>query len=69
MPTNTFTDDKFIFFWQLGEPNDYLSNWYPAPFTSEGIRYANTEQYMMAKKALLFKDFAVYSRILEVDPE
>ena len=65
---NTFTDN-FIFFWQLGEPNDYLSNWYPAPFVSEGIRYANTEQYMMAKKALLFKDFAVYSRILEVtDP-
>lgn len=65
---NTFTDN-FIFFWQLGEPNDYLSNWYPAPFVSEGIRYVNTEQYMMAKKALLFKDFAVYSRILEVtDP-
>jgi ribA/ribD-fused uncharacterized protein len=33
-----------------------LSQWYPAPFTAEGVRYATAEHYMMAGKARLFGD-------------
>ncbi len=66
-PTNTFTTANYIFFWQVEEDNGYLSNWYPAPFTAEGIKYVNTEQYMMAKKALLFGDFTMYARIMGTD--
>jgi ribA/ribD-fused uncharacterized protein len=33
-----------------------LSQWYPAPFTAEGVRYATAEHFMMAGKARLFGD-------------
>src|SRR4051794_20835053 len=33
-----------------------LSQWYPAPFTAGGVRYATAEHYMMAGKARLFGD-------------
>jgi predicted NAD-dependent protein-ADP-ribosyltransferase YbiA (DUF1768 family) len=33
-----------------------LSQWYPAPFTVDGVRYATAEHYMMAGKARLFGD-------------
>ncbi|EGQ77772.1 NADAR family protein, partial [Neisseria macacae] len=31
-----------------------FSQWYPAPFEIDGIRYATAEHYMMAEKARLF---------------
>lgn len=43
--------DKFTFFW-----NGPFSNWYPSEFSLEGIRFTHMEQYMMWKKAMLFKD-------------
>ena len=59
----------YIFFWQVGKPNDYLSQWYPRKFDSEGIEYETAEQYMMAKKALLFNDITIYNDIMsETDP-
>ena len=40
------------------------------PFTVEGIRYSTAEQYMMAKKALLFNDYDIYNQVLkENDPQ
>jgi hypothetical protein len=33
-----------------------LSQWYPAPFTVAGVRYATAEHFMMAGKARLFGD-------------
>ena len=33
-----------------------LSQWYPAPFTVDGVRYPTAEHYMMAGKARLFGD-------------
>jgi ribA/ribD-fused uncharacterized protein len=33
-----------------------LSQWWPAPFTVEGFRYATAEHWMMAGKARLFGD-------------
>ena len=60
---------KFVFFWKLGHKNEEFSNWYPCDFIIEGIRYFCVEQYMMAKKALLFDDIAVYQQIMKsLDP-
>jgi ribA/ribD-fused uncharacterized protein len=33
-----------------------LSQWFPRPFSHEGVRYATAEHYMMAEKARLFRD-------------
>ena len=33
-----------------------LSQWYPAPFTVDGVAYATAEHWMMAEKARLFSD-------------
>ena len=58
---------NYVFFWKLGGPNEWFANWYPCSFTLEGIRYVSTEQYMMAKKALLFNDLDVYRQIMATD--
>lgn len=62
---------EYLFFWghQL-EPNgtvskSCLSNWYPAPFMLNGIRYVTTEHYMMAQKAELFGDPGVHHAIMQ----
>jgi len=61
--------DKFVFFWKLTHKNEEFSNWYEAPFTIEGITYSCVEQYMMAKKALMFKDLEIYACIMNcADP-
>ncbi len=41
-----------------------LSNWYPAPFTIDGLTYATSEHYMMAEKARLFGDAAIREQII-----
>ena len=45
------TTDRFVLFW-----NGPFSQWYPSKFTIDGIEYNCCEQYMMAKKALMFGD-------------
>ena len=63
------TSPAFVFFWHEYEEHGHFSQWYPAPFQVEGIRYLHNEQYMMAKKALLFKDTRTYNKIMaESDP-
>ena len=44
-----------------------FSQWYPAEFEEDGVVFSCIEQYMMAKKALLFKDQDIYNRILKED--
>lgn len=44
-----------------------LSQWYPAPFTVDGVRYATAEHYMMAGKARLFGDAEAEERVLAAD--
>ena len=67
-----------VFFWSqksktnngLGE--ECLSNWYPCEFIDPitKIKYFNTEQWMMEKKADLFKDRKIQEQILRTkDPK
>ena len=53
---------KFTFFWGSDSP---FSNWYMSPFVLHGMQYNCSEQYMMYKKARLFKDFDVAEMIME----
>ncbi len=53
---------EFLFFWGHQVPKDgsitksCLSQWYPAPFTIDGLLYPTTEHWMMPEKARLFGD-------------
>lgn len=71
-PASPFANKRtgdFVFFWKVGKSNDYLSQWYPRTFTLEGIEYETVEQYVLAKKALLFDDLTIYKEIMaEPDP-
>ena len=61
---------KYVFFWghRAKVPgvvdSSCLSNWFPAPFEREGVRYATAEHYMMAGKARLFGDEEALRRVL-----
>ncbi|MBQ1883799.1 MAG: NADAR family protein [Bacteroidales bacterium] len=64
-----YTREDFVFFWHE-YPHDpvqktCLSQWYACNFCVSGIEYFTTEQYMMASKALLFKDLDVYQQIFQ----
>lgn len=53
-------ESKYTFFW-----NGPFSQWDTSPFMDvEGIVYNCAEQYMMAQKALLFKDQATFAKIM-----
>lgn len=53
---------KFLFFWGHHPPRSggvgpgCLSQWWPSPFTVDGVEYPTAEHYMMAEKAWLFSD-------------
>jgi ribA/ribD-fused uncharacterized protein len=61
---------KYLLFWghrpqRDGSPGPgYLSQWWPAPFVIDGIRYPTAEHHMMAGKARLFGDESIGRRIL-----
>lgn len=62
---------NFLFFWGHTESPDAgpgkacLSQWYPAPFVVDGIRYPTAEHWMMAQKAALFGDLALFHAIIQ----
>lgn len=64
---------KYIFFW--GHTNNtsedvgkfLFSQWYPSPFTVDGILYNSAERWMMAHKALLFNDHDIAQKILKAE--
>ncbi|MBS1505674.1 MAG: NADAR family protein [Bacteroidetes bacterium] len=61
---------KFIFFWghtqNIEEVGKFVfSQWFNAPFEKDGIEYKTAEHWMMACKALLFKDLEVFERIVK----
>lgn len=53
---------KYLHFWGHAPRRDgalgpsCLSQWWPAPFTVDGVEYATAEHWMMAAKARLFDD-------------
>lgn len=61
---------KYLFFWghtpkKSGQvEKECLSQWYPAEFVVDGVRYSTAEHYMMAEKARLFGDEAVREKII-----
>ena len=56
-----------VFFHLPEEPNGYLSNWYPAEFTIDGVTFSSTEQYIMYRKCKIFGDEEAASAILETN--
>ena len=59
--------DKIICFHLVDEPNGFLSNWYPSPFTLDGLSFTSVEQYMMYRKAITFGDTETAQAILSTD--
>ncbi|WP_033424830.1 NADAR family protein [Actinomadura flavalba] len=60
---------KYLFFWghragRAGAGPWCLSQWWPAAFAVDGVRYATAEHFMMAEKARLFGDAATRAAIL-----
>jgi len=62
--------NKYVFFWghQKNKNNEVtatcFSQWWSAPFVINGVKYATAEHWMMAQKALLFKDTENYNKII-----
>lgn len=56
------TTQTHVFFWRTA---DIYSQWHPAPFSHEGSDYDTAERFMMASKALLFKDLPSYLQIIQ----
>lgn len=53
-------NEEFHFFWK-----GPLSQWFKRDFTVDGIKYNCAEQYMMSRKAVLFKDALALKKIME----
>ena len=60
-----------MFFWGHKKFNEItntcLSQWYECKFTVDGVEYHTAEQYMMAQKAVLFKDDELLQEIMSAD--
>lgn len=56
-----------VLFWHEYETNGGFSNWYMAPFEIDGFTYHSVEQYMMARKAMLFRDEERFVAILKAE--
>lgn len=54
--------DKYVFFF-----GGICSQWVPSKFIIDGIEYNCAEQYMMAQKALFFKDKEQQQKIMNTD--
>lgn len=60
----------FLFFWGHRPSPDgriiksCFSQWWPAPFEVNGVKYTTAEQFMMAEKARLFADLGTLEKIL-----
>ncbi|MEK2471412.1 NADAR family protein [Streptomyces noursei] len=61
---------KYVHFWGHRPPRgggigaSCFSQWWPSPFTVDGVRYATAEHWMMAGKARLFDDADAERRAL-----
>jgi len=67
---------EFLLFWGHTTAKDgsinasCFSQWWPCEFTVDQVTYSSAEQYMMAGKALLFKDQQMFDQIIKThDPK
>lgn len=67
---------NYLCFWghtpknQMVVDQSCLSQWFPSIFEVDGIQYQSAEQFMMAKKAELFKDTEIFQQIIaSADPK
>jgi ribA/ribD-fused uncharacterized protein len=64
---------EYLFFWGHKQKvagvtdKSCFSQWWPASFMVDGIAYPTAEHWMMAKKALLFRDREQYDNIIATD--
>ena len=58
----TYSNENMVWFWQ-----GPFSNFYPCEFSENGINYNCSEQFFMAKKALLFNDNEMYQKIMRTN--
>lgn len=58
---------KVIGFHNPDEPYGFLSNWYLSEFSVGSVGYSSMEQYMMHRKAILFRDQEIAGEILATD--
>ena len=58
---------KVVCFHNPDEQNGYLSNWYHSEFMIDYIGFSSMEQYMMYRKAMLFKDKEIANKILKTN--
>ena len=56
-------------FYAPNQENGYLSNWYSCSFKYGRYAYSSSEQFMMAQKAALFRDYGVFFKILDTDDQ
>jgi hypothetical protein len=70
-PKTGRAEQKYVSFWRETGLYGEFSQWYPSKFVdSDGITYANNEQYMMYKKAMLFDDLDIAAKIMKTtDPK
>lgn len=57
---------KIIGFHNPDEEYGFLSNWYLSDFIIDRIHFSSMEQYMMYKKAILFRDNEIAKKILNM---
>lgn len=63
---------KYLYFWGHTPKQAHIvdkscfSQWFPAQFELDGIKYFTAEHYMMAQKAQLFHDDETFDQILKV---
>lgn len=60
---------EYLCFWghwkqKTGVAKSCLSQWYDAPFEAGGVIYKTAEHYMMAKKAQLFGDIDIATKVI-----
>ena len=64
----TATHQSYVYFWSKQDPKyACFSQWYQTEFEEDNVIFNCSEQYMMAKKALLFKDTSIYNKIMNTD--
>lgn len=58
-------NEEAVFFHTPEDPHGYLSNWYPAYFTVDGIRFSCAGQYILYQKCVMFGNTFAAKRILD----